>query len=75
MLDYELEQLIKDALKDYRGNNKIVVITSLGGSIDIVDYDEDPLVSEKEELEDKILKLEQENKSLVERINELEEEL
>lgn len=74
MLDYELEQLIKEALKNYRGNYKVVVSISSGGTVEIEDYDADPLIMGNDELNDKILELEQDIQSLEDRIRELEED-
>lgn len=71
----ELEVRIKEALKDYRGNNEVIVTTTSGGSIYVEDYNSSKLVLKNEELEDEVEQLKSENEDLSHRIEELEEEL
>ncbi len=70
----ELEELIKEALKDYRGKNEVIVTTTSGGSICIENYDSLELVLKNEELEDEVEQLKVEIDELNQRIEELEEE-
>lgn len=70
----ELESLIKEALKDYRGNNRVIVSTSTGGTIEVEDFDANSLIEENSELEDKNIELQQEIEELERKIEELEEE-
>lgn len=70
----ELEELIKEALKDYRGNNEVIVTTTSGGSIYIEDYNSSEFVSKNEELEAEVEELKAEIDDLSHRITELEEE-
>ena len=46
----DLKEIIMDALKDYRGNNEVIVTLTSGGSIYIEDYDSSELVSNNKEL-------------------------
>ncbi len=71
----DLEELIKEALKDYRGNNEVIVTTTSGGSVYVEDYDSSELVSRNGELEDEVEQLRAEIDDLNQRIEELEEEL
>lgn len=75
MPDYKLEELIREALKDYRGNEKVVVITTTGGTVDIEDLEEEKLISENDELREQISELEDEVIALEEKISELEDEI
>ena len=75
MLDYKLEEILKEALKDYRGNNEVIVTTTSGGSIYIEDYDSSELVSNNKELEDKVELLKVEIDELNQRIEDLEEQI
>lgn len=71
----DLEELIKEALKDYRGNNEVIVTTTSGGSVYVEDYDSSELVSKNEELENEVENQKAEIEDLSHRIEELEEEL
>lgn len=70
----ELEQIIKEALKDYRGNNRVIVSTSTGGTIEVEDFDDNSLIAENEELEDRVTELQGEIEELEEKLERLEEE-
>ncbi len=70
----ELEEIIKEALKDYRGNNEVILTTTSGGSVYVENYDSSELVLKNEELEDEVEKLKAEIDDLCHRIIELEEE-
>ncbi len=70
----ELEEIIKEALKDYRGNNEVILTTTSGGSVYVENYDSSELVLKNEELEDEVEKLKAEIDDLSHRIIELEEE-
>ena len=70
----ELEQIIKEALKDYRGNNKVIVSTSTGGTIEVEDFDANSLIAENEELEDQVTKLQEEIEELEHELERLKEE-
>lgn len=71
----DLEELIKEALQNYRGNNEVIVTTTSGGSVYVEDYDTSELVSRNGELEDEVEQLRAEIDDLNQRIEELEEEL
>ena len=71
----DLKEIIMDALKDYRGNNEVIVTTTSGGSIYIEDYDSSELVSNNKELEDKVELLKVEIDELNQRIEDLEEQI
>ena len=64
----DVNEIIFEALKDYRGNNEVIVTTTSGGSIYIEDYNSSELEEEVESLKVEIDELNQ-------RIEELEEEL
>lgn len=70
----ELEQIIKEALKDYRGNNKVIVSTSTGGTIEVEDFDANSLIADNEELEDQVTKLQEEIEELEHELERLKEE-
>ncbi len=71
----DLNEIIFEALKDYRGNNEVILTTTSGGSIYIEDYNSSELVSKNEELEEEVESLKVEIDELNQRIEELEEEL
>lgn len=71
----DVNEIIFEALKDYRGNNEVIVTTTSGGSIYIEDYNSSELVSKNEELEEEVDSLKVEIDELNQRIEELEEEL
>lgn len=71
----DLEELIKEALQNYRGNNEVIVTTTSGGSVYVEDYDTSELVLRNGELEDEVEQLRAEIYELNQRIEELEEEL
>lgn len=71
----DLNEIIFEALKDYRGNNEVIVTTTSGGSIYIEDYDSSELVSNNKELEDKVKLLKVEIDELNQRIEDLEEQI
>ena len=71
----DLNEIIFEALKDYRGNNEVILTTTSGGSIYIEDYDSSELVSNNKELEDKVELLKVEIDELNQRIEDLEEQI
>ncbi|MCI9652799.1 MAG: hypothetical protein HFG91_00415 [Acholeplasmatales bacterium] len=75
MLDYKLEEILKEALKDYRGSAEVIVTITPGGSVYIEKYSSSELVLKNEELEDEVENQKAEIEDLSHRIEELEEEL
>ena len=71
----DLNEIIFEALKDYRGNNEVIITTTSGGSIYMEDYNSSELVSKNEELEDEVESLKVEIDELNQRIEDLEEQI
>lgn len=71
----DLNEIIMDSLKDYRGNNEVIVTTTSGGSVYIEDYDSSELVLNNKELRAEVENQKTEIVDLHLRIEELKEEL